>query len=69
MRWTKERPSKPGWYWWGETRHQEMVYVSTAYVYRFVDDMMPIKFELDKMNAGLFYGPLTPPDDQAKEEG
>ncbi len=75
MRWVKKLPTKEGWYWWQKGRDKKIVWVE-----RFEGDtVMRLRpcwiAEIDGDSIcvsklrGQWSGPLTPPDDQAKEEG
>ncbi len=69
LRWTSEKPSVPGWYWYrGETDLNEIiVWVSTDLRVVFAGTNFR-SWPVEEI-AGEWSGPLTPPDDQAKEAG
>ncbi len=65
MRWTSDKPTVPGWYWWRQKPGGVLAIVEFASGVRY-----PLYGgRYFKPQGGEWSGPLTPPDDQAKEEG
>ena len=66
MKWTTDKPTEPGWYWWQEYRNEPsnrtIAYVSPVngtLQALFIDGE---SLAVDKC-AGYFQGPITPQED------
>ncbi len=72
MRWTKDTPTKEGVYWW---KHESVVEVVVVFRFDGHADLSmkgalwKFSADMDECDGSQWAGPLTPPDDQAKEEG
>lgn len=69
MKWTKERPTKPGWYWmrylrlWCNRDHYEAVEVYRSpdgLRVRVKHDWTIVRFRFDELGYVEWQGPITP---------
>ena len=64
MNWTKDKPTKDGWYW-SKVRPEanpEVVMVDIAYGVSLCGFEEHEHIESSYFNSALWYGPLTPPE-------
>jgi hypothetical protein len=69
-RWTRDKPTQPGWYWWRiegsmEPTHCCVVHVSTRGQRWYVEglDKTEIHMGSDPYDGGEWQGPITPHED------
>ena len=61
QRWTKRKPTEPGWYWWRNNGEPEMVHVTNPSVVLLCGDSRV--FSTNMMighGTGEWQGPITP---------
>ena len=69
MEWTHNKPTEPGWYWWTDGGHPEVVHIfrehteiDIALTVESVDEWHELLDEVD----GKFYGPIEPPPGEGR---
>lgn len=62
MKWTKEKPTQPGWYWWRDKYSSDIVHVTED------SGMLVVKLGFDIEDfiidlSGEWAGPICPPEE------
>jgi len=58
QRWTRSKPTEPGWYWWRDERETRVVEVYAAHTGEL--NASGENFDLSDLTIGEWQGPLTP---------
>lgn len=66
MKWTREKPTQPGWYWWRAPRKRPRVLLVSAYAFtktRYQDGLGGDVYLVENMVPGEWAGPIPEPEE------